>query len=80
MADVVVPGRVPTIANVIALCALPEVQNYIANRTGLYNELANAGLLGEKLKQDQFGNLLKGNTLVVVPAAVAPAPSQTQAA
>jgi hypothetical protein len=78
--DIYVPNKVVTIANVVALVALPEVQNYIANRVGLFHELAAAGKRGgERLKQDQFGNLLKG-AAVVVPAAASPAPDQTEAA
>lgn len=79
MAQVTVPNKTVTIANVVALVALPEVQNYIANRPALFDELTFAGKRGgEKLKQDQYGNLLKG-TAATVPAAAAPAPAQTEA-
>lgn len=77
--DVTVPGRVVTLADVAALVALPEVQNYICNRTALFEELATAGKWKEKLKEDNFGNLLKGEA-VDVPAAVVPAPAQVEAA
>jgi len=79
--DIFVPERVVTLAQVAALVTLPEVQNYICNRPGLFDELSLAGFRGgEKLKQDQYGNLLKGKGTVVVPAAAAPAPGQTEAA
>lgn len=78
--DVTVPTRVVLLADVAALVALPEVQNYIANRAGLFEELSLAGKRGgEKLKQDQYGNLLKG-AAVTVPVAANPAPDQTEAA
>ena len=79
MSQVTVPGKVVTVADVVAIVALPEVQNYIANREVLFRELAAAGSLHEKLKVDQYGNLLKGTAAEVVPAAVVPAPSQVEA-
>ena len=78
MATVQSVTKVVKLADVAAIVALPEVQNYICNRPALFEELAKAGFRpDEKLKLDQYGNNIAGPA-VTVPAAAVPAPSQVE--
>lgn len=48
------------LADVAALVGEVTVQNYIANRPGLYAELIAGGRKAEKVNADQFGNHVPG--------------------